>query len=428
MDPIAALVQGRYHDPETGVALSVPVKSVVIEKSLRGNERELVQALELPSPYAVITDQNTHNALGRRVEEALGSVIPVRLAGRPHPDEQTAAKVMSAGAKAGSYVAVGSGTINDLAKFAAAKQGKPCAVFATAPSMNGYTSVNVAITIDGHKKSLPAIAPAGVFLDLEVLAQAPKRLIRAGFGDAICRSTAQCDWLMAHKLKDMPYRETPFGLFANLEDEMLTDPQSLISGDVNAIERLARVLILSGFGMTLCGGSYPASQGEHLISHFIEMTHRPGWDEPFHGEQIAVTTLAMAKLQETMISGAPPVVKASTLTEADMLRELGGEIGKACWEEFRPKLLTAETAMSLSERIAQEWDAMKEALYRVMRPSSKIEQALKAIGAPTSFKDLNLSRQEFCSAIWHAREIRNRYTFLDLAADSGRLIPERLLD
>ena len=64
-----------------------------------------------------------------------------------------------AGAKAGSYIAVGSGTINDLAKFSAAQQGKRCAVFATAPSMNGYTSVNVAITMGGHKKSLPAVAP-----------------------------------------------------------------------------------------------------------------------------------------------------------------------------------------------------------------------------------------------------------------------------
>ena len=71
-----------------------------------------------------------------RVEKALsslGTVIPIRLGGRPHPDDATVAKVMAAGKLAGSYIAVGSGTINDLAKFAAAKQRKRCAVFATAP-------------------------------------------------------------------------------------------------------------------------------------------------------------------------------------------------------------------------------------------------------------------------------------------------------
>ena len=103
-------------------------------------------------------------------------------------------------------IAVGSGTINDLCKYASALDGKPYAVFATAPSMNGYTSVNAAITVEGHKKSLPAQAAAGVFFDLEVLAAAPVRLIRAGLGDSVCRCTAQADWLLAHLLLGRPYR------------------------------------------------------------------------------------------------------------------------------------------------------------------------------------------------------------------------------
>ena len=63
-----------------------------------------------------------------------------------------------------------------------------------------------------------------------------------------------------------------------------------------------------------------------------------------------------------------------------------------------------------------------------MRPAPAIETALKRIGAPTGYRDLNASRDFFADAIWHARGIRNRYGFLDLAADSGGLVPERLLD
>ena len=133
MDVIAELLGGRYRDPETGEALSVPVRAVVIEKSLKGGEADLVRSLDLPPPHAVLTDQNTYEALGRRVEEALPRVIPIRLSGRPAADERTAAKVMRAGVKAGSYIAVGSGTLNDLAKLAAARQNKPYAVLATAP-------------------------------------------------------------------------------------------------------------------------------------------------------------------------------------------------------------------------------------------------------------------------------------------------------
>jgi glycerol dehydrogenase-like iron-containing ADH family enzyme len=66
--------------------------------------------------------------------------------------------------------------------------------------MNGYASMNAAITVDGNKKSLPAASPQGVFMDLTVLAGAPARMIRAGLGDALCRSTAQADWLLSRHL------------------------------------------------------------------------------------------------------------------------------------------------------------------------------------------------------------------------------------
>ena len=40
---------------------------------------------------------------------------------------------------------------------------------------------------------------------------------------------------------------------------------------VPSIELLMQTLLLSGLGMTIAGGSYPASQGEHMIAHTYEM-------------------------------------------------------------------------------------------------------------------------------------------------------------
>ena len=125
---------------------------------------------------------------------------------------QTVEVLRRASADADALVAVGSGTINDVCKYAAAKDGKRYAVFATAPSMNGYASKNAAITIDGHKSSLAAASPVGVFMDLAVLCAAPARMIRAGLGDSLCRSTAQADWLLSHHLLGTPYRHAPFAL------------------------------------------------------------------------------------------------------------------------------------------------------------------------------------------------------------------------
>ncbi len=316
-DVLRQLMRGEWIDPDGGLPVGVPVRTVAIERSLHGLEAELVASLGLGRRLAVVSDATTRAVLGERVERALaalGTVLPIVLAGQPHADADTAANLRRACASADALIAVGSGTINDLCKYAAATDGKPYAVFATAPSMNGYTSTNAAITVDGHKQSLAAAAPAGVFIDLEVLAQAPARMIRAGLGDSLCRSTAQADWLLSHHLLGTPYRRAPFALLAQDESRLLDEPEALFTGDPEAMRGLARTLVLSGHGMTICGGSYPASQGEHLISHYIDMFAPPARASFFHGEQVAVATLTMARIQEAVIAAGPPRLQACVVT------------------------------------------------------------------------------------------------------------------
>jgi glycerol-1-phosphate dehydrogenase [NAD(P)+] len=200
-DALAALLRGEWRDPESGALVTLPSLAIAIERSLAGSEADLVEPLRLGRRLAVVSDRATRAVLGARVERALApmaAIEPVTLDAEPHADASTVAALRRASASADALVAVGSGTINDLCKYAAAQDGKPYAVFATAPSMNGYTSKNAAITVDGHKKSLAAAAPVGVFVDLTVLAAAPARMIRAGLGDSMCRSTAQADWLLSH--------------------------------------------------------------------------------------------------------------------------------------------------------------------------------------------------------------------------------------
>jgi glycerol-1-phosphate dehydrogenase [NAD(P)+] len=48
----------------------------------------------------------------------------------------------------------------------------------------------------------------------------------------------------------------------------------------------------------------------------------------------------------------------------------------------------------------------------------RLRQVLEDAGVPTEASALGWSRELFDDARRHAREIRNRYTFLDLAADA----------
>jgi len=417
-----ALLAGAFPDPDGGAPLAAPTRSVAIAETLAGRESALVAALGLGPRLALVDDDNTYRVLGERVAAALGTgVQEIRLPGRPHADVATVERLRRDSADCDALIAVGSGTINDLCKYAAACDGKPYAVFATAPSMNGYTSVNAAITVDGLKKSLPAVAAAGVFVDLEVCAQAPARMIRSGLGDSVCRPTAQADWLLAHRLLDRPYRRAPFALLAEDEAALFADSGALLRGDTGAMRRLARTLVLSGFGMTICGGSYPASQGEHLISHYVEMLAPPEWPESFHGEQIAVTTLTMARLQERLLDGGPPQLVPSAPDAAALKAHFGDQLGAACWAEFAGKRLDAAAAETLNARLAARWDEMREEIATVARPAAELEAVLARAGAPTGPGDLGWTLDFYATAVRHAREIRNRYTFLDLAADSGVL-------
>ena len=421
-DDIELLLEGRYPDPDGGGCLGIPIRSIVLEDTFAGHEADLAREAGISGTLAVVSDRNTHAAMGARVTRslsALGRITPVDLGDGVHADAETAAAVEERTRGCDALVAVGSGTINDLCKYVAARADKPYVVFATAPSMNGYTSANAAITIDGHKKSVAAAAPAGVFIDLGVLAAAPPRLIRAGLGDSICRTTAQVDWLLSHHLLGTPYRSAPFALLAADEPALLEESAALVRGDLSTMRRLARTLVLSGIGMTLSGGSYPASQGEHLISHYIDMMAPPGRPDVFHGEQIAVTTLTMARLQERFIQAdRPPLLGPTTVTREDVIAHFGPGTGDTCWREFEQKILTPQSVDGFNARLAASWDDFVHACESIMVKSYELRAVLAAAGAPTDAASIALDCGFYTGAVRHARELRNRYTFLDLAADA----------
>jgi len=422
-DPIVQLLAGAYPDPDGNGVVGVTTKSLSIAQSLAGMERELIQGLGFGRRLAIVSDLRTHEVMGERIERALAGAFAINsivFPEAPHPDDVTVARIRKATVGDDALIAVGSGSINDLCKYASAKDGKPYAVFATAPSMNGYTSVNAAITVHGHKMSLAAHAPTGAFFDLSILAEAPVRLIRAGLGDSLCRATSQADWLLAHLLLGKPYRQLPYALLSRDESPLFDNATALVDGDIEIMERLVRTLILSGFGTAIVGNSQPASQGEHLISHFIDMFEPDGRPLVYHGEQIGVTTLSMARLQTQLLTNLPQV-SPDTETREEFVERYGEEIGESCWNEFAQKRLDSAEADRLNHLIGQRRTDIEARIGAILLSPARLESVLKAAGSPTTPAEIFLTRDFYEMALLQCRTIRNRFTFLDLAASSGQL-------
>jgi glycerol-1-phosphate dehydrogenase [NAD(P)+] len=271
------------------------------------------------------------------------------------------------------------------------------------------------------KISLPARPPVAALFDLDVLAAAPARLIRAGIGDSICRTTAQTDWLLGHYLRDAPYSDTPYLLQIEDEPSLLSRAEAIALGEIEGVRALTRLLVLTGLGMGIVGGSEPASMGEHLISHYVDMMASPH-PGSLHGEQVGVATLTISRLQNAMLRAVrPPEVRPTRLDPDAMRARYGARLGDQCSAEFRVKALDERGAERMNAKLAEVWPAMTLRLREIMLPTERLEAAMATADAAVTGLDLGLERGFYQSAVRHAREIRRRYSILDLAGDAGVL-------
>jgi glycerol-1-phosphate dehydrogenase [NAD(P)+] len=149
-------------------------------------------------------------------------------------------------------------------------------------------------------------------------------------------------------------------MLADDERALFAQAAALVPGELTAMRHLARTLVLSGFGMTICGGSYPASQGEHLISHYIDMMRPADLPVALHGEQIGVCAIAMAELQDRVLSRAAPQLAPTAVDHDDVLRRFGTSRGEACWRELEPKRFDRDRVDAINARLARDWDAIRD--------------------------------------------------------------------
>jgi glycerol-1-phosphate dehydrogenase [NAD(P)+] len=424
MAHIEDVYRGRWINPRTGApAPRAPVERILIAESLDGAEADLTAEVGIAGKIAVVADPDTWEAMGARVARALKGTEAVILSPKPHA---TVAEAEALALRLKGYdavVAVGSGTVNDLCKYVTAQDGRRYAVFGTAASMDGYASATASMGLaSGLKVSLSAHAPKGVFLDLSVLSAAPAYLSAAGFGDCICNTVARIDWWMSHRVLGTPFWFEPY-LVAEPDAGLLeARAEGVKAREVEAIGYLTRALVLSGLGVCFTGVSNHGSMGEHQISHYIDCFAGARHPGTLHGQQVGVATLSMGRIQQWFLSQErPPEVKPTRIDGAGMVRRMGAEIARQCEAEYRKKALDAEGAARLNDKLAAIWPELRAECLAIADPVASMQAKLIRAGAPTSARDLGLPTDFYREAVRHGHEMRNRFSFADIACDAGLL-------
>ena len=332
----------------------------------------------------------------------------------PKADEKNLKKIASAAKNCDLILALGSGVINDLCKFTSAQKNIPYAIFASAASMNGYLSKNASITILGHKKTLSATLPIAVFCDLKILKAAPLELTKAGIGDSLCFYSCWFDWYLSHKILGTKFDEKPFELLRKKMEFFVKNFQKFSIRDEEFLKILIEILMLSGQGMTMAGGSYPASQSEHLIAHAIEMKYPKLAEKNLHGAQIAVTTLTAARLQKNLLtldSVQLQLAEALDLQTKDgknVEKFFGKKIAQQCQKEYDQKLL------EIAKTKPANWKKIKTELQKIHLNESRLKEIFSHFKIKTTPRSLGLSNQQYQDCVEYAKFTRNRFTCLDL--------------
>ncbi len=250
-------------------------------------------------------------------------------------------------------VGFGGGRSVDVAKMAAHRLDRPFLSVPTSASHDGISSPFVSVRGTEKPYSIKANTPIGVLADINLLAQAPPRLLAGGCGDLVAKITAVKDWELARD-ENGEYFGSYAANLAYMSAKIILDESEILKRkDKFSVRTIVEALISSGVAACIAGSSRPCSGAEHLFSHALEYV--AGQDCGLHGERVGLGTILMAKLHgldwQSISSalkkmGAPIRAKDIGLTEDQVVKALV----KA--QSLRPERYTILSKIKMDEKMA----------------------------------------------------------------------------
>jgi glycerol-1-phosphate dehydrogenase [NAD(P)+] len=312
-----------------------------------------VNLLNKPNRISLITGSNVKKILKRKIEDSL-KLTKVKFVWHTSGDNTIEAinQIQKDVKKDESNLiaGIGGGRSVDTAKMIAYNLGKPFVSVPTAASHDGMASPFVSI-ISNKPHSIVASAPLGVFVDIDVIRKAPRRLLASGCGDLIANIIAVRDWQLGHE-KTGEYYGRYSAELALMGAKIVMENSSDYAKNGLDVRIIVEALISAGVASCIAGSSRPCSGAEHLFSHALDKI-APG--KGLHGEKCGIGSIMMANLQgqdwkkivKTLKDvGAPTSAKQVGLKSDEIVNAL------VIAQELRPERYTILKEIDMTERKA----------------------------------------------------------------------------
>ncbi len=404
-------LQKRMENCPCGVKHECDLKGLEVGHGNLFKTGEILKKYNFPTHILMVADKNSFLVTSGLAESLLKEGFLVQM--RVYDDtkvalNETAMEIKKMCEGVDGVLSVGTGSVNDICRYGAYLAGKPLAIFATAPSMDGFASDSAPIIIDGFKISCQCRQPVVIIADTVILAAAPAELKAAGFGDMMAKFIAIADWRIANIVHGDYYCERIAELVREATARIVALADEISGNSEKAVEAIMEALALTGIAMQYVKLSRPASGTEHIISHYWECKKlERGLYSDYHGKKVGVATLIVADVYHKVADMTGIKAHADHPDWEDIYRAYGERLSVDVKKLNSPHTITDEIDPDV---ITEKWPEICRIIKEEIPPLETLYRYYKAAGAATTIEEIKVDKELCDEGLKYHPYMRRRVT------------------
>ncbi|MBR2616284.1 MAG: iron-containing alcohol dehydrogenase [Clostridia bacterium] len=407
---VLKLIDGLRGACDCGLCHDTAIRDIRIASGLVHRVGEILKENGFPKRLLLVADENTLKAADGILESLSEFEVELHLFPALRVAEMCHVEGLEEKLRDREIgvLSVGTGSVNDPCRLAAARQNKPLCIFATAPSMDGFASYGSPIVAKGFKCSYDAKSPEVIIGDTRILAESPSELKSAGFGDMIAKYVGLVDWQISSLLTGERYCEKVATLTREAVDELLGMADLVTERDEATAGKIFEALLKTGVGMSFMKNSRPASGAEHVICHLLECVElQKGIIPNYHGDDVGVATLELLR-RYGELAELPAITAKKEQVDWDAVFDFYGPLAsEAKSVNFPDNIIDAVSP----EALEAAWPEIRR-IIRSVPDYETCRDAMARAGCRLTVSDIGKDEALFRDCVRYSPFMRRRLTLL----------------